>query len=263
MPIITLTTDFGLRDNYVALVKAEIYKRSPSAIIIDITHDIDKFNLSQAAYIFGNAYLRFPVGSIHILGVGALIKNHEACLIIRNANQTILCPDNGIFPLMHSEVQAEYYKVRENLYPIHSGYVKDVLAPCAAEINRGVAPGEIGNRVDEIYSRLNFHPTGNAFSITGRCVYIDSFGNVITNISKEFFERSRKGRKFTIHLPAAVRITEISSDYSNVPENSALALFNDAGFLEIAINTQKASQLLFPRSSNQHTEFNINIEFDE
>jgi S-adenosylmethionine hydrolase len=262
MRVITLTSDLGHKDNYVALLKAVSLTHSPSSLIVDICHEIEKFNIVQASYIFSNAFGAFPENSIHVVGVKSANSRSEKFLLIQYKKQFILCPDNGFFTLFYDHSGAEVYKIKKDLYQDTVFFMKDVLMRAACDLANGKPVPEMADKTDDYVQLISFQPTSTPSSIIGRCLYMDSFGNVITNITKDFFEGNRRGRTFTIHLPGH-RINEISSSYDDVPEISALALFNTSGHLEIAINKGQARQLLFPKNINLHTDFHISVEFDE
>ncbi len=257
MALITLTSDLGLRDNYVALVKASVLQHIPQASIIDISHDIEKFNLMQAAYIFGNAFAHFPENTIHLVG----LKSHteaKRLLYIEIHKQKIICPDNGFFTLLPNTFDAKIFSLREKDFPLGLFFLKDSIVKAAAKLQ---TEKTIATSCTDYMQLMSFQPTATPDSIVGRCLHIDSFGNVITNITQHFFDLVRKGRKFTIHLPGS-HINKIVSDYGDVPETNALALFNTFGYLEIAINRAKASQLLFPKNTQANTDFNITVQFE-
>jgi len=258
MTLITLTSDLGLRDSYVALVKAAILQHIPDSSIIDISHDIEKFNLMQAAYIFGNAYSHFPENTIHLVG----LKSHteaKRLLYIELHKQRIICPDNGFFTLLPDTYEAKVFYLREKDFPLGLFFLKDSMVKAAARLleeKNFISPCE------DYLQLMQFQPTATPDSIVGRCLHIDSFGNVVTNITQHFFDLVRKGRKFTIHLPGS-QINKIVADYGDVPETNALALFNTFGYLEIAINRAKASQLLFPKNTQTNIDFNITVQFED
>ncbi len=262
MAIVTLTSDLGTKDNYLALLKASILRLCPNAQIIDICHEVEKFNVVQAAYLFGTSFYQFPKNSMHILGIKAPNFKTRDYLLIYFKEQLILCPDNGIFTLFYDHSPAKVYRLNREQYPASMFFIKDILAKAACDLMNGKSVDSIASETDEYVQLLNFQPTSTPGSLIGRCLYMDSYGNVITNISKEFFERNRKNRSFTIHLPG-LRITEIVENYDDVQEISALALFNTSGYLEIAINKGQARQLLFPKNANLHTDFNITVEFED
>lgn len=261
MSIITLTTDLGTRDNYVALVKAYILKHAANTQIIDISHEIDKYNLQQAAYVFGNAFYEFPKDTIHVLSIKSANLKHTNNLIIRYKEQYIICPDNGLFSLFYDGGEAVFYMMDKNLYPDSILYPRDTLSKAAIDIANGKFLNDIAEETTEYLQALNFQPTSSPDSLIGKCIYMDSFGNVITNITKDFFEQARKARKFTIYLPN-LQIKEISVNYDDVPFAEAIAIFNSSNHLEIAVNKGAARQLLFPRNMHIHTDFNITIEFE-
>jgi len=262
MSIITLTTDLGYRDNYVALIKAFILKNSPETKIVDISHDIDKYNLQQAAYIFGNSFHEFPKDTIHVLGIKSVNTKNPKNLIIRYKNQYIICPDNGLFSLFYDGSEVVYYAAHVHKFPEGILYPRNPLSEIAIELANGKFVSDIAEETFDVLQSLNFQPVCGPNNIIGRCIYIDSYGNVITNITRSFFEESKKNRQFTIHLPN-VKIDKISSNYDDAGHADALAIFNTSGYLEIAINKGAAKQLLFPRNLMTHTDFHITIEFDE
>lgn len=260
MAIITLTTDLGCRDHYVALLKAYILKKSENIQLIDISHELEKYNLQQAAYIFGNAFHEFPKNSIHILGIRSANFKTKKNLIVYYKNQYIICPDNGLFSLFYDGSEVVYYELNADKYTHGIFISRDPLAQAAIDLANGIFVTDIATEVNDIVQSLNFQPVSNKDSITGRCIYIDSFGNVIINVKKAFFDHICQGRKFTIFLPNT-RISKICTAYDDVEHNEPLALFNSSGYLEIALNNGSAKQLLFPRNFLMHTEFQIPIEF--
>lgn len=261
MPVITLTTDLGTKDNYLALAKAYILKNLPGTAIIDISNEIDKYNVQQAAYIFGNAFEHFPENTVHILGVKSANVDSKDNLFIKHNDQFIFCPDNGIYSLFADGQRDEVYKLKAGFFPSTILYVRDTLLKAAIEFLKTNKAEDIADKTDDYLQALMFQPTYGTDAIVGKCVYIDSYGNVVTNIKKDFFESTRNNRKFTIHLPN-IRIEEIAENYDDVPTSDALAIFNSAGHLEIAINKGAARQLLFPRNMHSHTDFNITVEFE-
>ena len=257
MPLITLTSDLGTKDNYVALVKAAILSAIPEASIIDISHEIEKFSLTHAAYIFGNAYKFFPPNTIHLVGVKsqAIAKR---LLYVELNNQKIICLDNGFITLLQDSPNATIYSFEGKEFEAGLFFLKDAMITALAAL---VTKPEVLKPSKDYVQLMQFQPTVTPQSIIGRCLHIDDFGNVVTNITKTFFDKERAGRKFIINLPG-VEIDRIVKDYDDVSTNTALALFNTFGYLEIAINREKASRMLFPRGMNTNTDFNISIHFE-
>ena len=258
MPLITLTSDLGIKDNYVALVKAAILSNLGETAIIDISHDVEKFNLTHAAYIFGNAYPFFPDHTIHLVGVKSQ-ETAKRLLYIEIDTQKIICLDNGFITLLQDAHKAKVFSFAGEAFEAGLFFLKDAMVQALKALIQ--QPDSLKSCRDYI-QLMQFQPTVTPQSIIGRCLHIDDFGNVVTNITKAFFEAENAGRKFSINLPG-VEIDRIVNDYDDVSANTALALFNTFGYLEIAINREKASKLLFPRSMNTNTDFNISIQFED
>ena len=258
MSLITLTSDLGTKDNYVALVKASLLSLVEGATIIDISHDIEKFSLTNAAYIFGNAYTQFPLGTTHLVG----IKSHQTAkrlLYAEIENQKIICLDNGFITLLKNYEKASIYSFEGKEFEPKLFFLKDAMAKALQAIQK---KQEVIKPCQDYVQLMQFQPTVTPTSIIGKCIHIDDFGNVVTNITKDFFETERNGRKFTINLPGT-EIDEIVSDYDDVSLHSALAMFNSFGYLEIALNQERASKLLFPRNMHINTDFGISIQFED
>jgi S-adenosylmethionine hydrolase len=258
MPLITLTSDLGIKDNYVALVKAAVLSGIEGARIVDISHDVEKFNLTHTAYIFGNAYKFFPAGTIHLVGVKSQ-ETAKRLLYIEIDNQKIICLDNGFITLLSDAHKAKVFYFEGNDFEAGLFFLKDAMVRALQVL---ITQPEVVKPCNDYVQLMQFQPTVTPQSIIGRCLHIDDFGNVVTNITKAFFEAESAGRKFNINLPG-VEIDKIVNDYDDVSANTALALFNTFGYLEIAINREKASKLLFPKSMHTNTDFNISIQFED
>jgi S-adenosylmethionine hydrolase len=240
MPIITLTSDMGLSDHYVSAVKGAIYSQLPQARIVDISHDISPFDISQAAFVLRNAYHHFPAGSIHIIGVNPEIDLHAGVMhvLVKHKKHYFIGADNGIYSLMFSRVPDEIYElnltqaVDDLTFP-----TKDVFVPAACHIARGGTAEVIGRRKKELLQRSMFQPVIEPNAIRGSIIYIDSYGNAIANITRQLFREVGKGRAFRLlYGGRSEAIREISDAYNNVSEGERLALFGSEGYLEIAIN---------------------------
>ena len=254
MPIITLTTDLGLKDHYVASVKGAILSQIPDINIVDITHNIDAFNISQTAYVIRNCYKNFPAGSIHILGVDAELSIDNSHLAVFAGGHYFIGTDNGTFPLLFDELKAEkivQLNISQNTDSL-TFPIKDVFVIAACHIARGGTLEIIGKEIaafKEIKSELKpvteHDINTNNDIIKGAVVYIDTYGNATTNISKDLFEQVKKGRDFVILFGREdERISKLREKYKDANKGEKLAIFSVNGMLEIAQNKGRATDLL-------------------
>ncbi|MGX1024172.1 SAM hydrolase/SAM-dependent halogenase family protein [Psychroflexus sp. MBR-150] len=248
MPIITLTTDFGLKDHSVAAVKGALYSEIEDTVVIDISHQISPFNIIEAAYIIKNAYHNFPEGSIHIIGVDAELTPENKHIAVYLDNHYFICANNGIVSLITSEIKPDKI-VEINIHKTldTSFTVLDIFVKVAGHILRGGKLEIIGKPIETLKQIKYIEPQINALEnqLIGHVVYIDNFGNVITNIKKTFFEPLVKGRKFVISV-RHVEFKEIYETYSDAinfdlppqkrgDSGKKIAIFNASGYLELAI----------------------------
>lgn len=248
MPIITLTTDMGLKDYYVAAVKGAIMKLIPGAMIVDISHNIHPFNILEAAFIIKNSYPEFPEGTIHIIGVNyESDKDRAINVIIENNGHFFIGPDSGIFSMIFDTPPEKIVELQSNgINGFHTFAVKNAYVEAAAQLAKGVKIEMLGNPLENPQQRLMFKPTFEAGRIIkGVISYIDSYSNIFTNITEKNFNDFGKGRPFEIFFGnKAYNITTIHKSYSDVPAGERLALFGATGYLEIAINQGAAAKLL-------------------
>lgn len=242
MSIITLTTDFGLKDYYVAALKGTILSKNQNAQIIDISHEINSFDIVQAAFVLKNAYSNFPNGSIHILCVNNYHETLSPYLIIEKDGHYFVGPDNGVFTLVFEDLKAPVYKIEAE--DLVGTKFKTCIADLIFKIKAGVKPQEIGVLTNSFLQRIHMNPVTNDTHIRGVIIHVDNYENVMVNIKKDLFDKLRKGRDFSIFFKRFDPIKRISEHYHDVPIGDTLCLFNSSGYLEIAINMGKASSLL-------------------
>ncbi len=245
-PIITLTTDLGYGDYYLSLIKAKIYSQDVDCQVIDISHEIDKFNLAEAAFVLKSVMSNFPKGTIHIVGVAAGAVDEGRHLVFSYLNQFIITADNGFFSLIADHHPDIVVELKINLDTNDVNFpTRDLYAPAAALLARGVTPEVIGKQIQDYQKRAMLQPViGDGF-IKGSITYVDNYGNAISNINRELFKKVGKGRRFLIgFIQKGYDIDVISSRYSDASEGDRLAMFNSAGMLEVAINHGNASHLL-------------------
>lgn len=266
MAVITLTSDMGYRDHYVASVKGSLLKQFPEARIIDVSHHIKPFDIVEASFVLKHAYPDFPAGSIHIIGVSPERNESTEHLIVSADGHYFIGADNGIFSLLFDRkpdeiVELDIKQDRDELtFP-----TRDLFAKAAAHLARGGTPEVIGRRRQEVKEADLVRPVIEQNVIKGSVIYVDSYGNAITNISRTLFKEIGRGRDFEIQFKkSSFTITRIAQLYSDVHEGERLAIFSSSGLLEIAVNRGApgngggASQLFGIKVNDL-----IRIEFDD
>ena len=248
MSIITLTTDFGIKDHFIANIKGAILTEIPEVNIVDISHQISPFNILEAAYIVQNSYRSFPLGTIHIIGVDSELNPENKHLVVKFEGQYFICADNGIMSMACLNIEPEKI-VEINIHDklISNFSVLDVFVKVACHISRGGKLEVIGKGISKIKTVKNLTPFINESKnqIIGNVIYIDNYGNVITNITKSFFREVSKSREFEISV-RNYKFKKIHSKYSDIVnfsideskrnnDGQALAIFNSSLNLEIAI----------------------------
>ncbi|MCK7555609.1 SAM-dependent chlorinase/fluorinase [Chitinophaga sedimenti] len=244
MSVITLTSDIGLQDYLVAATKGQLLQTCPDARVMDISHRISPFNLPQAVYIFKSAFEYYPAGTFHIVLINLFDKKHDHMLIARYKDQYICTADNGFITMIAGNQAQEI--IRMPLDPALSKTTLNVTAAFAETISKmcnGAHLSELGEKADDIIVKNNLQPLTGDDYIEGQIIHIDNFENVIVNITREQFEAQRKNRRFGIMFRRNETINAISETYSDVPEGQKVAMFNSAGYLEIAINKGNAAGL--------------------
>ncbi|SFZ91460.1 hypothetical protein SAMN05428642_10279 [Flaviramulus basaltis] len=248
MAIITLTTDFGEKDYFAGATKGAIHSELPDVRIVDISHLVSPFNIPEAAYIIQNAYSSFPKGTIHIIGIDSEINAENKHIAVKLDDHYFICANNGIMSMICSEIAPEKI-VEINIHDkIQTSFpVLDVFVKVACHIARGGTLEVIGKNIPEIKPIKNIVPYVNddKTQIIGSIIYIDNYGNVVTNIKRNFFEAIQKGRNFEISARNYTfkKIHQKYSDIVNfeIPENKRhdegrkLVVFNSGNFLEIAV----------------------------
>lgn len=238
MAIITLTTDMGTRDHYVAVVKAAIMQQEPSATVVDITHEVRAFHTGMAAHVVRNAFPAFPEGSIHIIGVNPEADAMTAHLVARHDGHYFVTADNGILPLVFEGRPYEAFELTMKLDDHHAAFpTRSVFVKAACHLARGGTPETIGRRMPGLRELIGFAPSIQENAIVGRVTYVDHYGNVMTNIRRALFEELVGPRPFRIRFGrAAYDLTHIHTTYGDVPSGVCLAFFNASNHLEIAVN---------------------------
>jgi len=246
MPIITLTSDWGLRDHYLGSVKGAILRLLPDATIVDISHQVPVFDLKQASFIIRNAYHYFPKGTIHIVAVDSVESSDRPHVALKADGHYFIGADNGIFTLFLDkapEIIVELKIMQDSGYftfPTRDRFVK-----AACHLAAGGSIEELGDITSSLTEKFLFQPVTSESMIQGKVIYIDRYGNVFTNISKELFLNIGGKRDFNLIVKRSSNsIKQIREAYDDVHEGEMLALFASNGYLQIAINRGSANTLL-------------------
>jgi S-adenosylmethionine hydrolase len=241
MTTVTLTTDFGLQDYYVAALKGAMLSRHQNLSFIDISHNIKNHDIVQAAFVFKNAWTAFPEGTIHVLSVNNFGGEKHRFLIFNHQNHIFIGPDNGIFSLIFKNIPLIAYELPFsglNFTPI-----RVCIANAVGHVANGFPIEDIGNPADELVERISLQPVISPAQIRGAVIYIDNYDNVIVNITRDLFEKVGRGRPFQLYFKRHDPITRLVEHYNDAPIGETLCLFN-SDYLEIAINMGKAAEML-------------------
>ena len=247
MSIITLTTDFGLKDHFVGVLKGKLISEYPEVQIIDISHHVDLFNISEASYIINASYNSFPKGTVHFIGIDNERTTENKHIAIQWNDHFFVCADNGILSILTQKIVPQKM-VEINIHNrLSDGSTDlDVFVKVACHLAKGGSLNVIGKEISviKIVNELQAVVASDSNSIKGYVVYVDHFGNCVTNISKKMFAEIGNNRNFEIKFGTKT-IKRIHANYSDFKvsekytlrdyEGEKLALFNEAGFLEIAI----------------------------
>lgn len=251
MAIITLTTDWGCRDHYLASVKGCLLSLIPDITIVDISHEIPIFDIYQTSFILKSSFKDFPKGSIHIIGVNSDASIEAPHTLVKYKGHYFIGSDNGVFSLLFDEhpekiIELEIIQKTDK----YTFSTKDVFVHAAKHISDNKAIEDLGFEKSDLTKRMSFEPVvessnDGSLTIIGKVIHIDRYENLISNISEVFFNKYIKGKRFSISFNTfSDAITNISKSYSDVPVSEMLAIFNSIDLLEIAINQGNASSLL-------------------
>jgi S-adenosylmethionine hydrolase len=260
MHIITLTSDWKENDYYVASLKGKLLNQCPDVQIVDITHRVKTFNTAQAAFLVRNCFPNFPKGTIHIIAVNSEPVEGGQLLAALMEGHYFLCADNGILGLLGGQEPEAVMKIGGTPQKVASSFpALSVFADAACSLVKGKTLSQLGQPAEVFNKQVPLRPTIEDRTISGSVIYIDSFQNAITNISREFFDRVGQGSPFKIFVQSKHYLLEkINSRYNETPPGDLLALFNSVGLLEIAIRNGNAAGLL-----KLITGSTIRVEFKE
>jgi len=241
MPVITLTTEWKPDDIYYGIIKGKLSSKSPGTFIIDNAGNIPSFNISHASFIIRNTYNNYPKGSVHIICVHSEARKDQDYLIVRARDHFFIGTDNGIFNLILNSEPEEVIKLD------HADTTDEleIFAKAASDLIAGKKPSELGKTVNSLSERVPLRATIDKDVIIGSIIFIDSYGNAVSNITREVFYRVFDNKAYRILIQSNKNYTDqISLRYSDVPVGEMLARFNQLDLLEISINGADVSELL-------------------
>ncbi len=238
MPILSLTTDLGNKDYYAAAVKASALAQIEGVQIVDITHEVPAFNIAKAAFVLRNVWQDFPKGSIHIIGVDTQWSQRSPWVVISREGHFFIGTDNGVFSLLFDSPEGcEVYALHASGDAALGFPTKGIFIPAAAKIAAGTPIHELGTAMETYRVRPSIKPVVEYDNIRGTVIYVDGYGNVITNITKSLFYEQIGDKRFNIVLKRGDRdLNRIRNSYGEVQEGEKVATFTSSGYLEIAIN---------------------------
>ncbi len=245
MAIVTIISDWNKNDYYLASLKGRILCSCPDTKIIDITHQITPFNSAQAAFVLRNCFRHFPEDTVHLICVNVESTKDKHHVAVKALNHYFIGCNNGIFGLLFDEDPEEAVILDKHQLQSESFPELTIFADCACNILKKVKLQQIGTPVKSLLKQIPMLPTIDESVINGSVIYIDSYRNAITNITKELFDKIGNGRRFEMYIQSNYyKINRINKKYNESSTGEMLALFNSSGLLEIAINSGNAADLL-------------------
>lgn len=241
--IITLTTDWGQNDFYTGMLKGRIISSFPNATLIDLAHNVPQYSIDKAAFIVRHSYSSFPAKSVHLLMVNSEIVVKSRFLVTENSNHIFVIPDNGALSLLFNSPPEKVYAVN---YEVTGSFASlNCITTIFSKLASNQPLGDIGELTNDYITKTPIIATWDESLIIGNVIYIDSYYNAISNISRNIFDKIGQNRQFDIYVQSHHnRVKNLSITYNQVPSGELLALFNSADLLEVAIRDGFAAQLL-------------------
>jgi S-adenosyl-L-methionine hydrolase (adenosine-forming) len=246
-PILTLTTDFGLSDHYVGVMKGVILGICPQARIVDISHGVTPYEIPEAAYTIAQAYRYFPKKTVHVVVVDPGVGTSRRPIVVEAAGQYFIGPDNGVFTMIYAR---EKHKVRAvtdaRLFrqPVsHTFHGRDIFAPVAARLAKGLAAARAGKLIAD-YLRPNFDQPLRIGKRTwqGRILKIDRFGNIVTNLHRDQFPDLEQRHSEMVIGPH--HIGALATNYAQAAPGELFLIFGSGGYLEVSTAEASAAKAI-------------------
>lgn len=245
--IVTLTTDFGLRDPYVAEMKAVILNIASNTKIVDITHQIEKFNIRMGGYILAAASSYFPDGTIHVVVVDPGVGTERKAILVQTKTSYLIGPDNGVLALAaESQGIKHIYRIENSKFmrpeASHTFHGRDIFAPVAAHLANEIPSSEFGPRISEMVMPKFAEITRRKNMLIGEAIYVDGFGNIVTNLTQKDLETMDIKKKVNLNLENTRVHLKLCKAYAEVDVGQPLAIIGSHNFLEISVNQGDAAE---------------------
>jgi len=246
-PIITLTTDFGLSDHFVGTMKGVILGICAEAQIVDISHDVGAFGITEGAYLVAQAYPYFPRGTVHVVVIDPGVGTSRRPILVGAAGQCFVAPDNGVLSFVYARekhrvrwITAAKYLLKNVSQTFHG---RDIFAPVGAHVARGIAPARMGKVIAD-YMRLHLEkPVRTARrGWTGAVLKVDHFGNLITNFPVEGFPELEK-RPFELSVGLET-VRRLARNYAECGPGELFVIVGSSGYLEVSSSQASAAKIL-------------------
>jgi hypothetical protein len=243
IPLITLTTDFGLSDHYVGVMKGVILGICPRAQIVDISHQVKPFDIAEAAYLIAQAYREFPRKTVHVVVVDPGVGTSRRPILMEAAGQCFVAPDNGALAMVYAREKCKVRTISNAKYfrqPVSATFHgRDIFAPVAAHVAAGERPSRMG-RIIEDYLRPGFEKPQRTSERTwsGRILHIDRFGNVVTNFHATDFP---DWKNYSLDL-GSHRVSVLARNYAQCGPGELFAIEGSSGYLEVSVNQGSAAK---------------------
>ncbi len=244
-PLLTLTTDFGLSDHYVGTMKGVILGICPRARIVDISHDVQPFAVTEGAYLIAQAYRYFPRKTVHVVVVDPGVGTSRRPILVEAAGQYFIAPDNGVLGVIYSREKHKVRLISNDRYfqkPVSATFHgRDIFAPVAAHVASGIPVSHVG-KIIGAYIRPEFEkprPMGKR-NWLGCVLHIDRFGNIVTNFEAAGFPDLQR-RQFVFALGRR-RITDMARSYADRKPGELFAIAGSSGFIEFSMNRSSAAE---------------------
>jgi S-adenosylmethionine hydrolase len=247
-PLITLLTDFGTKDHYVASMKGVILSINPRCLLIDITHQVSPHDIREGAFVLANAYSHFPKGTIHLAVVDPGVGGTRKPILLVTQDYYFIGPDNGLFTMVSQKeslkqiivLDKQKYHLSKASTTFHG---RDIFAPVAAHLSMGVKPNVVGHEIDALFCSGFEGPLIKEGKLLGEILHVDTFGNLVSNIDEGRFFQFTRGRPFVIRARGKT-IRGLKKGYWEGKKDEPIALFGSSGFLEISMREGNAQKSL-------------------